>query len=537
MAHFPWLSSDSEGHVSLHFGESLAERTYTMPKPVAEAEIHTGPAKTLAMTAVETDEFVGLRSDASIEQSANIHSTIRYGNYHGTELIYSVQHVAGALPEKASSDDKAWTRSPLHSVLINTPTGVTCTIHYEGKPLVGADVKLFCSDGHEEASAETDESGQVSFSDQQVEPGINAIMVGHKIDAPSGGEPSQTHYLTATFFDPEDTEATDADTSGQPTADASSALPEPVGSVEVDDSLYPSIPEEVTSFGAAICNGELYMYGGHTGDAHHYDNESQASTLWQLPLDGSSKWNAVATGPRVQGLAMVSSGGKLYRIGGFTAKNESDEEHDLWSQSNVASFDPTTKQWTELPPLPEPRSSFDAAVLDGEIYVVGGWTMAGDADSKWLDTAYRMDPSASEPSWEPLAQPPFTRRALSIAAHNGKIYVMGGMTSKGEPSRRVDIYDRDSDSWTQGPELLGETMDGFGSSSFATGGRLYATTYQGLLQRLAEDGSSWELVAELPSDRFFHRMLPIDDSKLITLGGASMSSGKFGAIEVISIQR
>lgn len=544
MAHFPWLLSDPDGHVSLHFGESLDDRTYAMPKPVAEAEIHASTDKSLAMTAIETDQFVGLRSDVKMEEPTTVHSTIRYGNYHGTELIYSVQHSVGALAKEASSvdatpDENTGARVPLHSIVVDTPTGVTCTIHYDGKPLAGAEVKLFCSEGHEEASAVTDEAGQVRFSDQEVEPGINAIMVGHKVDAPDGASDqattSQTHYLTATFYDPEDAAAASTEISMRPSVDDKSSMPTPVGSVTVDDASYPSVPEEVTSFGAAICDGALYMYGGHTGAAHHYDNESQGSTLWQLPLDGSSQWQAVATGPRVQGLAMVSVGGKLYRIGGFTAKNESGDEHDLWSQSNVASFDPSTKQWTELPPLPEPRSSFDAAVLDGKIYVIGGWMMAGNADEQWHTTAYRMDPSATEPTWEPLAPPPFSRRALSIAAHNGKMYVMGGMASKGGPSRGVDIYDVDTKSWTQGPELLGEAMDGFGSSSFATGGRLYATTYSGLLQRLSEDGSAWELVAELPTDRFFHRMLPINETKLVTLGGASMSSGKFGAIEVITV--
>ena len=92
-AHFPWLLSDPDGHVSLHFGESLDNRTYKLPKPVSEAEIHTDPDQSISMTAIETDQFVGLRSDASIEGPANLHSKIRYGNYHGTELILSLIHI------------------------------------------------------------------------------------------------------------------------------------------------------------------------------------------------------------------------------------------------------------------------------------------------------------------------------------------------------------------------------------------------------------------------------------------------------------
>ena len=541
--HFPWLTSDSDGHVSLHFGESLDDRTYAMPEQVANAEVRIGQKQKIPMNKVESDDFVGRRSAQPVTTPAQIGATIHYGNYHGTDLTYCVQHLTGSLSDgdrfsenrsdETKPGDEGASSLALECRVVDTPKGVTCTIYFEGEPLVGADVKLFCAEGHQEAAQETNKDGQVKFNDQQIEPGLNGIVVGHVVDAQGDDSLSQTHYLTATFFDPEDAGLS---TTNRSTVTPSTSLPSPVGSVEINDVMYPEIPQLVTSFGAAICDGNVFLYGGHTGQAHHYDNESQANTLWQIPVDGNGQWQAIATGPRLQGLAMVADDRKLYRIGGFTARNESGDEHDLWSQSDVESFDLATNQWTELPSLPEPRSSFDAAVLDGTIYVVGGWTMAGESDSIWLDTAYRMDLSESQPTWKPLARPPFKRRALSLAAYEGKIYAIGGMRPKGGPSKQVDVYDPETDSWMKGPDLLGETMDGFGSSSFATGGRLYTTTYSGLLQRLTKDGSRWELVAELPSDRFFHRLLQVNDTQLLTVGGASMSRGKFGAVEVISLQ-
>lgn len=297
----------------------------------------------------------------------------------------------------------------------------------------------------------------------------------------------------------------------------------------------PDLPETVTSFGAAIADDALYVYGGHTGRAHSYGADVQANTLRRLDLKNAKAWESLGTGPGLQGLVMVAHAGCLYRLGGFTAKNVEGEPHDLWSQAGVACYRVADKKWREMSPLPQPRSSFDAAVLGDRIYVVGGWQMAGDAEPVWHKTAYAWDLGGDEPRWTAIAQPPFQRRALSVAAHNGRIYAIGGMRPEGGPTTRVDVYDPSDDSWSQGPSLQGVAMDGFGSSAFAAGGRLYVSTYSGTLQRLAEDGKSWDLVGQLERARFFHRMLPVSESQLIFVGGANMQTGKFEEVDLIEL--
>lgn len=318
-----------------------------------------------------------------------------------------------------------------------------------------------------------------------------------------------------------------------PTADATADSPsDAAASAEM---TYPEIPKSVTSFGAAIADDALYIYGGHTGRAHTYYKEAQANTLWRLNLQNPEAWENLGEDVGLQGLAMVAHDGRLYRIGGFIAKNSDGEEHDLWSQDTVASYDPAQKRWRNLPPLPEPRSSFDAAVHGDTIYVIGGWQIRGD-ERDWHKTAYALDLSTETPQWKPLAEPPFQRRALSVAAHDGKLYAIGGMTEQGKPTTRVDLYDVASGKWSQGPSLQGEGMEGFGSSAFAVGGRLYVSTFNGNLQRLAEDGQSWEIVRELEPARFFHRMLPLGNDRLLFIGGANMSEGKYDEISVIKVK-
>jgi len=201
----------------------------------------------------------------------------------------------------------------------------------------------------------------------------------------------------------------------------------------------------------------------------------------------------------------------------------------------VAVYDPKTKKWQEIAPLPEPRSSFDAAVLGDAIYVVGGWKLQGEGENHWHKTAWKLDLSKDQPKWSPLPNPPFQRRALAVAAYDGKIYAVGGMQKEGGPTTRVDVFDPETQKWSKAGHLQGDPMTGFGSSAFATGGQLYVSTIKGNLQRLADDGKTWEIVQETPTARFFHRMLPLDDERLLMVGGANMGIGKFEELEVLKV--
>lgn len=78
-------------------------------------------------------------------------------------------------------------------------------------------------------------------------------------------------------------------------------------------------------------------------------------------------------------------------------------------------------------------------------------------------------------------------------------------------------------------------MDGFGSSAFASNTALYVTTVSGSIQRLNSDGKQWEFLGQIAHPRFFHRVLPWLDSKLIVVGGASMGEGKVEALEVLTV--
>lgn len=296
----------------------------------------------------------------------------------------------------------------------------------------------------------------------------------------------------------------------------------------------PDLDPAVTSFGGAIAGDYVYVFGGHLGDAHHYSAEGQSPRLTRLNLKQPDKWEVLAEDlPRRTGTAMVPHRGKLIRVGGFEALNKGADKESLVSRADVASYDPATNQWTDLTPLPKGRSSHDAVVIGDALYVVGGWWMQPGEKTEWHTTALRADLTKSPLVWEEIAAPPFIRRALSLGEWKGQLVAIGGMQEKGGTTRATAIYNPAQKAWSTGPELQGGDMDGFGTSAFAMSDTLYVSTMSGSLQKLNDSGTRWDVIAQLTYPRFFHRMLPTADGRLLFVGGASMQSGKITELELI----
>ncbi len=517
-AHFPWLviqpASGEHGRLECYFSENAQPDDPDFLKYVSTASVRQVTTKELSeplTLTLENDElfreldqsarnalFV-LQTDLPIKERDGVSYLVRYGSKTGKSLSSSTWQ--STLSQKVLELDVVPT-------LVKDQ--LTLKILSNGSPVQGAEVNVL----EREELLTSNEQGEVTIALN--EKPINALRVKFVSQVAPGeqnpGYQEIRYYTTLTFPDV-------------------SYLAIPV------ERTLAEIPEAVTSFGAAVLGSTLYYYGGHTGGAHHYSDESQSPHLWALDIKESStkgQWKQVAQGPRLQGLALVSYENKLYRIGGFEAHNPEGAEKDLWSVSSVTSLDPEVGQWEEMPPLPEGRSSFDAAVLDGVVYVVGGWQLLGGEESRWHETVWSLDLKQPGAHWQAETKAPFERRAVSVAAFAGKIFVMGGMTSENEITTETSIYDPKTKTWAQGPKLIGEGMAGFGSSSFAVGGRLYCSTYEGVLQSLSSpEATHWEMVGNLEHARFFHRMVALDETRLLLIGGASMQSGKFEEVEVI----
>ena len=136
------------------------------------------------------------------------------------------------------------------------------------------------------------------------------------------------------------------------------------------------LPMPVTSFGACKSGNFLYVYGGHTGEAHVYSEITHALHFGRVNLKDANKWESLPFNRSMQGLGMAGYRGKVYLSGGSRATNQDGKKSNLSSLTEVSIFNPKTKKWKDLTPLPQPRSSHEMVAHKGKLYVIGGWNLS-----------------------------------------------------------------------------------------------------------------------------------------------------------------
>jgi len=300
----------------------------------------------------------------------------------------------------------------------------------------------------------------------------------------------------------------------------------------------PRLPMPVTSFGAAVLKDHLYVLGGHVGDPHQYSKASVSRAFLRIELAAAApKWEALTGTRALQGLALVGHGKHVYRVGGLEPRNSEDDPGDLHSVAEVARFDPATNQWEDCTPLPEPRSSHDAAVVGNDLIVVGGWSLAGKTvEGQWHTTVWAADLTQSPLKWRALADAPFKRRAMSVAAAGKRVVVIGGIEPKGGTTAAVSVLDLKSNLWTDGATFPSKhKMGGFGSSAFGIGATVYANGWDTPMLAYDVKIDKWsEPGAKLKHRRFFHRLVAHGESTLLVIAGAGKAQ-QWDDVEVLAI--
>jgi cell division septation protein DedD len=143
----------------------------------------------------------------------------------------------------------------------------------------------------------------------------------------------------------------------------------------------------------------------------------------------------------VHGIAdngVVAEGGSAFSFGGH---------NETICVTDMRRWDPDEGggTWVDLASLPEVLDAPRGVLVDGNIYVPGGWDCAGDPQAVLY--IYNIDAD----TWSTGAMPPTGRAAYGIAAVGGMIYRIGGCADAAcTPSADVDIYDIEGNTWSSG---------------------------------------------------------------------------------------
>jgi N-acetylneuraminic acid mutarotase len=94
--------------------------------------------------------------------------------------------------------------------------------------------------------------------------------------------------------------------------------------------------------------------------------------------------------------------------------------------------------------MPTGRSEFGAAVVNDQIYVMGG----NITETAPLNLVNVYNPNLK--TWSAVAPMPASRISLATVARDGKIYAIGGSATWANPvgENSVFVYDPKSDHWT-----------------------------------------------------------------------------------------
>jgi len=197
--------------------------------------------------------------------------------------------------------------------------------------------------------------------------------------------------------------------------------------------------------------------------------------LWLSSSSNQLTWINKTPMPMTRSWApAVQYGGKIYVVGGCSSTQGQQFQNPV---ANLEVYDPVSDSWLELSQMPSARVAPVAAVLNGNIYVMGGF----DPGYYWSANPTVEVYNIATQKWSSGAPLPAGCSWASAVTLNGKIYVLGGVGYG--YLNTMQVFDPATQSWSMGPSFVG--------------GRYLcaATTYNGKIYLIG--GDSWETGSDI----------------------------------------
>lgn len=210
-------------------------------------------------------------------------------------------------------------------------------------------------------------------------------------------------------------------------------------------------------------------------------------------LSVASNWRVLASlgSPRQEaGSALLNN--EIYFIGGFNSRSEVVADVDV--------YNPASNTWRSVAPLPQALHHPNVAAAHGKVYVLGALL---DANFSATGVTFEYDPASN--TWASRsAMPPGTERGAAAAATiDNKIYVAGGLRN-GVAITNFSVYDPATHTWAALPamqvsrdHLVGAAV---GGKFYAVGGRS-GTSLRAQVEIFDPSTGSWSAGAPMPTPR------------------------------------
>jgi N-acetylneuraminic acid mutarotase len=170
----------------------------------------------------------------------------------------------------------------------------------------------------------------------------------------------------------------------------------------------PPLPGGRAAAAGAVAGDTFYVVGGVAASPLGRSLAREAFAL-HLP---SRRWRTIPGPTPREHLAATAWRGRVYAVGGRLAGIDTNRAH-------LEAYDPASRRWRRLPPVPEARGGTGAAAIAGRVVSVGG-----EAPGGTLRNVYAYDVAARR--WRRLADLPTARHGLGVVALGGRVRVLAG---------------------------------------------------------------------------------------------------------------
>ena len=242
------------------------------------------------------------------------------------------------------------------------------------------------------------------------------------------------------------------------------------------------MPTPRSAASTSVVDGKIFAIGGeHIEKIKAY--KGWMFKIKKLPTvemydPATDTWTQKTDMPTVRSYLSTSvMDGKIYAIGGMSATNEQSR------LETVEVYDPATDAWAKARDMHHARSCAAISVVNGEIYAMGGrgWSRIQDQPDPYLSSVEVFNPKTNR--WQEGTEMLAPKTSHTASVIDGKIYVIGGYIQEGKEYKdlaTIEFYDPATDRWTQEPDMLigksghtTEVIDGqiyiFGGESFIGG--------------------------------------------------------------------
>jgi N-acetylneuraminic acid mutarotase len=211
-----------------------------------------------------------------------------------------------------------------------------------------------------------------------------------------------------------------------------------------------------------------------------------------------------------QEVAVAVLDGRVWVIGGFGAEAE--------PTATVEIYDPRADRWSAAPALPAAVHHAAAAVVDGRLFVVGGYS---GGRVRWTPEGAVHEYDRARNAWIARASMPTPRGGLAVAVLGGRLHAVGGAADG--PTGAHEVYEPAADRWRRA-NAMPTARDHLSAVSFqdrlwAVGGRasFFGTQYANVeIYDPATD--SWRTGTPLPVGRGGLAAVALAD-RVFVLGG------------------